>query len=249
MDTSLTLNIKNKSNLSTLIWRFPVFEELTNSTITEYEIEDNMCISHNLYKWEYQSKEIVLLQVMFIGKTGYGKSSLINAILGENIFQIDEVQSCTKELDTALYCMDQNERCFLALTDLPGMGESDSADIKYMEWYKNMLPTSCCVVYVIRADQRDFAIDEVIFDELFRHEKERDKVIVALNFADKIEPINRDGKISAAQRRALEDKTELVENIFDIWPVIPCCAKTGEGVPELVAEIVDHLEGFVYPND
>jgi len=54
-----------------------------------------------------------------------------------------------------------------------------------------MLNKSNCVVYLIRADHRDFRIDLECFKALFEmeNENEKSKVILALNYADKIEPV------------------------------------------------------------
>ena len=85
-----------------------------------------------------------------------------------------------------------------------------------MKWYAGLLEYSPCVVYVLRADQRDFSTDERTFQALFHRKEDRDKVIIALNYADKIEPINRSPELSKAQLEALDQKTELICKLFDI---------------------------------
>ena len=145
--------------------------------------------------------------------------------------------------------MGQDEKTYLAFSDLPGVGESRMADIQYRKWYRDMVLSSSCVVYVLRADQRDFSIDEDVFSELFYTEEQKENVVIALNFADKIEPISRSGKISEAQWRVLEDKIEIIREKFGVYSVIPCCAKTGEGITELISEIADILDLCVYDDD
>ena len=249
MDDGLTLYVKSKSNISVLIQRFSAFSGLKNKAVWEYDIHGEDLSRHNRFRWDYSGRQIIMRQTMFIGKSGYGKSSLINSIIGADAFQIDEVKACTKELDTALFRMGQDEKTYLAFSDLPGVGESRMADIQYRKWYRDMVLSSSCVVYVLRADQRDFSIDEDVFSELFYTEEQKENVVIALNFADKIEPISRSGKISEAQWRVLEDKIEIIREKFGVYSVIPCCAKTGEGITELISEIADILDLCVYDDD
>lgn len=249
MSEDLTLYIKDKQSIDALIQRFQSFQSLKNATVWEYDIRDGDLYQHERFRWIYDRKQIVLLQTMFIGKTGYGKSSLINSIIGRGVFQIDEIKSCTKELDTALYNLGLDNKYYLALSDLPGVGESRKADVQYQNWYKKMIRHSSCIVYVLRADQRDFSIDEDIFAKLFYTEKLRENIVIALNFADKIEPISRNGRISEAQRRALENKIEIIRDKFNVYSVVPCSAKSGEGISHLVEEIMDNLDLCVYAED
>lgn len=68
------------------------------------------------------------------------------------------------------------------------------------------------VVYVLRADQRDFAIDEMMFKNLFNDSANKSKVIIALNYSDKVEPINRKPELSDEQIQSLNRKvTDLSE--------------------------------------
>ena len=131
MDDGLTLYVKSKSNISVLIQRFSAFSGLKNKAVWEYDIHGEDLSRHNRFRWDYSGRQIIMLQTMFIGKSGYGKSSLINSIIGADAFQIDEVKACTKELDTALFRMGQDEKTYLAFSDLPGVGESRMADIQY----------------------------------------------------------------------------------------------------------------------
>lgn len=246
MSEDLTLHIKDKQSIDALIQRFRSFRSLKNATVWEYDANgDNLC-QHERFRWIYNREQIVLLQAMFIGKTGYGKSSLINSIIGRDVFRIDEIKSCTKELDTALYYLGQDRKYYLSLSDLPGVGESQEADMQYQNWYKKMIHHSSCIVYVFRADQRDFSIDEDMFAKLFYMKELRKNIVIALNFADKIEPINRTGKISEAQRKALENKIKIIRNKFGVHSVVPCSAKTGEGISKLVEEIMDILNVYVH---
>ena len=78
-----------------------------------------------------------------------------------------------------------------------------------------------------------------------------DNVIIALNCADKIEPVNRKGEITEAQKEALEEKCDSIESILSVpsYRIFPCSAHTGYGMEELVSCIEDQLELCVYDKD
>lgn len=185
---------------------------LESSTIPEIEM-NRWILNHK--QWGYSDKIIYELQVMFIGKTGYGKSTTLNRIVGQDVFETSDVSVCTKDLYEAIYRINGYRGTFISLCDLPGIGESNYADDHYYEWYRDMLQKSHCVVYIIRADQRDYALDEILFNQMFQDSKMRKKVILALNFADKIEPLNRHSRgLSAEQLYHLEMKVKDVSKIF-----------------------------------
>ncbi len=253
----LKMNVKHTGGIDELIKRYDKFGECKDQAIFEYDLNDlqdffsgrtervDLC---DWYRWRTppipffeNQKEVSLVTAMFIGKTGYGKSSLLNAIIGSNLFPTDDIRSCTTEMDASIYRLGKNPRYYLALCDLPGVGENENADRRYMKWYTELMASCRCVVYVLRADQRDYAIDLAIFRQLFSTEDDRDRVVIALTFADKVEPCQRGTELSDAQLESLEQKREDIERLFQVpsFRIIPCCSQTGYGVKELVEELVD----------
>ena len=118
------------------------------------------------------------------------------------------------------------------------------ADEKYLEWYRNMLIKSQVVVYVLRADQRDYSADEKVFKTLFKDNTAYEKVIMAINYADKIEPINRNEGLSNEQIANLQRKVEYVSNIFKIEKnnIIYYSAKDQINIDLLVDKIAKKLK-------
>ena len=104
----------------------------------------------------------------------------------------------------------------LMLSDLPGVGESGTADNLYHKWYKSMINKSDVVVYILRADQRDYTVDEKIFSKFLCGSADKKKVFIAINYADKIEPISRKIGLSAEQCGNLLRKVREVSQIFHI---------------------------------
>jgi len=204
----LNVQIKYEANIDELINRYNSL-----SFIKSLQLNEEASIS-----WNRESGVTFDIQVIFIGKTGYGKSTTLNSIIGNNVFETNDVSSCTKELHSAEYKLHADKPYYFSLCDLPGVGESSEADEKYLKWYRDILHKSNCVVYVLRADQRDFSIDEKIFKSLFQNQTVKKKVIVALNYADKIEPVNRKYPFrpSESQIDNLKERLDQVINIFNI---------------------------------
>ncbi len=116
--------------------------------------------------------DIKALNVIFIGQTGYGKSSLLNALLGALIFETSDYEACTKVLQLADYFLhlknsEDKTAYILSFVDLPGIGESDKADNQYLQWYQSYIAEAAVVVYLLRADKRDHTQDEFFFSHVF----------------------------------------------------------------------------------
>lgn len=210
----LNVHIVYSAEIYELTYRYPCLSFLEHFSVPDTEM--NQWIMNNDY-WGYKDRSVLELHVTVMGKTGYGKSSTLNRIIGRDKFKTDDVRVCTKDLYDAVFRLDKEKGTFLSLCDLPGIGESNYADDHYYVWYRDMLEKSHCVLYVIRADQRDYSIDEMIFKHIFKEQIERDKVVLALNFADKIEPINRYfAELSSEQRVNLKAKVNEVSRIFQV---------------------------------
>ena len=264
---ALEMNLRHTGQLGELIRRYPCFSVLKDKAVWEYEadgLRDYLAGNRtsvprsDLYRWNVPDtgffdhrRDVSVLPVMFIGKTGYGKSSLLNRIVGTSVFPTDDVRSCTKEIDSAFFRLGRSPLYYLALSDLPGIGESEQADRRYMEWYAGLLQCSPSVVYVLRADQRDFATDERAFQALFRREEDLDKIVIALNYTDKLKSVGGPSAPSNARTEVLEEKIAQIERQFSIpsYRIFPCCAHTGCGVNDMLNEIVEDLEMCVFDDD
>lgn len=184
----------------------------------------NTCVPRNTYhswqinhrRWGYAEKDAWALQIMFIGKTGYGKSTTLNRLVGKNVFETNDVSACTKDLYNSIYRIDPQIPSFFIISDLPGIGELNSADMQYYDWYRKMMNYSDVVVYILRADQRDFAVDEMLFKKMLSSKEKKKKVLIALNFADKVEPLNRTNNLSMEQLNNIEKKISEVFRIFSV---------------------------------
>lgn len=240
----LRVHIKYEAEIDELINRYPCFTFLKHVRFPQDDIHKwTTTDSH----WGYDDDTTYELQVMFIGKTGYGKSTSLNRLVGHPVFETSDVSVCTKDLYTSMYRINPNIPSFLSINDLPGIGESNNADNQYYEWYKEMLAHSQVAIYLLRADQRDFSVDEVLFKSMFKDSAEKAKVIIALNCADKVEPINRKGGLSSAQLDSIKKKIDEISRIFGFpkTDILYFSARDGINFENLVKKIAQKLENNI----
>lgn len=235
---------KYKAEIDEWINKYPCFDFLK---YTKFPQDNKHKWKINNSYWHYTNKTIYELQVMFIGKTGYGKSTTLNKLVGSSVFKTSEVSVCTKDLYNSMYRINPDIPSFFVISDLPGIGESNYADQHYYDWYREMLEYSQVVVYLLRADQRDFAVDETLFHSMFKTAAERSKVILALNYADKIEPINRKYGLSSEQLNSLRRKIDEVSRIFDFSKddILYYSATEEINLDRLVTKIADKLKNNI----
>ena len=67
-------------------------------------------------------------RILLIGRTGVGKSSLINALCGAYVAGVSDTKSCTE--DVQIYECKDNDRVLMQILDTRGIAESESLDNK-----------------------------------------------------------------------------------------------------------------------
>ena len=121
-----------------------------------------------------------------MGKTGAGKSSLINALFQSTLSPVSDVSGCTRHAQRFSMSMNNHTLTFI---DLPGVGESLERDREYHQLYRNLLPELDLIIWVLKADDRAWSSDEQCYrflTEQCGYQPER--FLFVLNQADKIEP-------------------------------------------------------------
>lgn len=214
-------------------------------------IQKKIPIENTASKWKrstFFSEEVV---VIVIGKSGYGKSTTINKIIGEEVFGTSDISACTKSLQSIDYKLfNDNEKYFFSLADLPGIGEDKIKDVEYLDLYKKILEKAHLVLYVLRADQRDYSVDLWAFSKLFNSAESKNKVIIGVNGIDKIEPVNR-GQLSSLtieQVQNLKRRINLVSNAFNmpLKNIISYSATEEIGIDNLCQEICKRISPFFH---
>lgn len=185
-------------------------------------------------------------KVGVIGKTGAGKSSLCNVLFGSDATAVDDVAATTRipqilkpAAESALP---------LTLVDLPGVGESEARDAEYAELYARELPRLDAVLWLLKADDRSWSVDEAFFRDVVKpHLAEGMPCIFVISQADRMEPVRQwntqTGEPSTEQRFNLQRRVRQVMEQFGIEEsrVGVVSAKEHYGMTALVESLLNVL--------
>lgn len=228
----MKITVQHSESFQYLTNRYPCFHYINNSYIAEtperrWGRGEGQPPSHDL-------------QAIFIGKSGYGKSSLVNALIGKEVMQTSDIEACTRTGQCSDFLIRPGN--YLSFTDVPGIGESEARDKEYMTMYELLIKKSDVVIYVLRADTRDYSIDIATFEKInsLRQAVRGGKVILALNCCDKIEPLppRHYRHLSNEQHQAILQKIKCVEQIFPgTRTVVPCSAALSWNIDLLAQNI------------
>ena len=166
-------------------------------------------------------------EIAFLGRSNVGKSSLLNALVGEKAARVSSTPGRTRAINF-FALLDKGERRRLVFADLPGYGyakisKSISAGWpKFIEPYlAERAPLVLCVC-LVDANVPPQASDKQLLDWL--RAEDRFFVVVATK-VDRLSGNERTRNL-AALKRALE-----------VDEILPVSAKTGSGIRELWARI------------
>lgn len=169
-----------------------------------------------------------------MGKTGAGKSSLCNALFQSKVTPVSDVNACTR--DVLRFRLNSGDHS-LILVDLPGVGESEQRDSEYESLYRRILPELDLILWVIKADDRAFSIDERFYRRVMTGYQQR--VLFVVNQADKSEPCHEWNATSNApsphQLINIVSKRDSIRQLFSpSHPVCAVSARTGWNLPSMV---------------
>ncbi len=179
-----------------------------------------------------------------MGKTGAGKSSLINALFQSSLSPVSDVSGCTRQVQRFSMTMNNHTLTFV---DLPGVGESLERDREYHQLYRNLLPELDLIIWVLKADDRAWSSDEQCYRFLTEQCGYQSKrFLFVLSQADKIEPCRQWDELchqpSHEQEANLTLKQQAVITAFKPHhPVITVSAVENYQLTELAEQLIQAL--------
>lgn len=184
--------------------------------------------------------------IAILGKCGHGKSSLLNALIGEALFEASHIGAGTRTAQSVDYALPGFARDTLSILDLPGIGEAADRDEGHFELYRKAAEWASAFIYVIRADQRDLGVDQWVLSQLFGKHGRRKRLTVALAQVDKIYPINRSIPfvLSSEQSANLQAKIRTLKHKLRLKDrqIVAVAAPEAHGLDDLVLTIAGSLD-------
>lgn len=161
-------------------------------------------------------------RVFLIGRTGVGKSSLINAICGAYVAQVSDVESCTSK--TKKYTCKDGERPLIEILDTRGIAESESlnsnlsAEEELLKEIKEFSPD--VAIMMLNCTHRDDIVTDVNFlkkvaDEYMAVNEIRLPIVVVVNKCDQMAPAKQVDPATYSKRK-LDKIQEVVDYYKDI---------------------------------
>jgi len=226
----------------------PIPAPLTEQLLTAFDKASAMT-EQQRERLRTQIDQIVNYQAVvgILGKTGAGKSSLCNALFGQDVAEVDDIAGCTRYAQEFTLAYKNGKG--IALIDLPGVGETTDKDSEYAELYQRLLPEMDLILWVIKADDRALSVDEHCYRTLIQpYLAQRDiPVLFVLSQVDKLEPYRQwDTTLhlpSPEQAQNLSRKQIQLSQLFDI-PLSQICvtaASEGYGLTTLLERIITTL--------
>ncbi len=126
-------------------------------------------------------------QLLVIGATGTGKSSLVNRLFNQRLQAVNRVESTTREF--ASHSFDVNGTR-VKITDSPGYGEVDH-DQEYADNVVKASANAHAIILVLKADEKGYQRDLDIVRAVSTHaDCPKDKaILIAVNQIDKLPPV------------------------------------------------------------
>lgn len=184
-------------------------------------------------------------KVGIFGVTGVGKSSLCNALFGEDVAAVSDVAACTRE-PQSLFIKNADHPGGIHLIDVPGVGERIERDKEYFDLYKKLMPELDLVIWVIKADDRAYTVAEQAYKEILLPHAKRCPTLFVINQVDKLNPVDWDkelNKPSTEQEQNIKQKIMEISQAFDVSTryIQACAAYRNYGLVNVMDSIVDIL--------
>ncbi len=159
---------------------------------------------------------------LLIGRTGVGKSSLINALSSSYVAAVSDVESCTTE--TRTYPCYDGDRLIMNIMDSRGISESISTDERESAEEQLLNDINVfnpdVVLFLLAATHRDNIDKDVEFlkkakQRYFENNKVEVPVLVVINKADEVQPsrIKEPAQYNVAKKENLQNTVAYYKRI------------------------------------
>ncbi len=179
--------------------------------------------------------------VSIVGRPNVGKSTLVNAILGEKISIVSPVPQTTRQQIRGVYTDERGQIIFI---DTPGLHLGNDKLDKFMNRASvNTIDDVDIIIHLIDANDRTGAEERHVINQLKNTKK---TIIVGFNKVDLTK-----GKYIPDYIKLWEELTGKPINELTNLILFPLSALKGTNVPKLLDLIFEHLaEGdLLYPED
>ena len=186
--------------------------------LTNYEksVFNREIISFNQQLFRLKEKKI---RIGAYGKSGVGKSSVLNSLLDKDIFKINIINGTTREIQKENWSIEDQILKSIVLIDSPGF---DFCNIKFPEKIYSNINYSDLILFVVAGD-----INRNEVNELNSFIKDGKKIIIILN------------KIDLLKKNELK---EIIENINSKLPKdlnIPIIINNKNNVKNYITKIIN----------
>ncbi len=186
--------------------------------LTNYEKSffNREIISFNQQLFRFKEKKI---RIGAYGKSGVGKSSVLNSLLKKSIFKTNIINGTTREIQAESWFLKDQKLCSVELIDSPGF---DFCNIKFPDKVYSYINNSDLILFIVSGDLNRNELNEI--SSLIKDGK---KIIVILN---KIDLFNK------------HDLKEIMENINFKLPKdlnIPIIINHGNNLENYLTKIIN----------
>ena len=162
-------------------------------------------------------------EVAFLGRSNVGKSSLLNALVGEKAAKVSQTPGRTRAINF-FALLDQKQQRRLVLADLPGYGYAKISKSISAEWPKFIEP------YL--AERETLKLCICLVDSNIPPQQSDDRLLEWLRH------VGRNFLVVATKTDRLSGNTrtrnlQAIRNEFGLDEVLSVSAKTGTGIKEL----------------
>ncbi len=165
--------------------------------------------------------------VAVMGRPNVGKSTLMNALLGQKIAAVSPRPQTTRQQQLGILTLEQAQIVFV---DTPGLHKPHHKLGEYMNLEASeALPDSDLILFLVDASQMPPHEEDRILVDLLNQTSQPPPVILVLNKADRVEPDSRPGVAAAYQG--------LLPQAALIW----ISAVRGDHLSDLLAELIAQL--------